>query len=83
MNIADLPPGMIDWSTVVPTAVPGDTGNALNRARQLGDIQVRIVEYGAGYVADHWCHKGYILFVVSGALFKENRYCGTVPDNDC
>ena len=39
---------------------------------QIGDIQVRVVEYGVGYVADHWCHKGHILFVLTGTLTIEH-----------
>ena len=34
---------------------------------------MRIVDYGAGYVADHWCAKGHILLVVSGALVIEHQ----------
>ena len=41
-------------------------------SRQIGDIQVRVVEYGVGYVADHWCHKGHILFVLTGTLTIEH-----------
>jgi hypothetical protein len=73
MNIADLPPGMIDWPRIARTVLAGEAGNASGRAQQLGDIQVRIVEYSAGYLADHWCHKGHILFVVSGALVIEHQ----------
>jgi quercetin dioxygenase-like cupin family protein len=73
MNIAHLPPGMIDWSAVTSTVLAGETGHASGRARQLGDIQLRVVEYSAGYLADHWCHKGHILYVLSGALVIEHR----------
>jgi hypothetical protein len=32
---------------------------------------VRIVEYTPGYLADHWCAKGHILFCIGGELQTE------------
>ncbi len=59
MKLLDLPQGMIDWSLLQPrTIAPGETGSAAARMCLLGDTRVRLVEYGAGYVADHWCDKG-------------------------
>ncbi len=43
------------------------------RTRQLGEIQLRLVEYSAGYLADHWCHKGHIVFVVAGEIAIEHQ----------
>ena len=31
-------------------------------------IRVRMVEYSPGYLADHWCKKGHILFCLEGEL---------------
>jgi hypothetical protein len=73
MNLTNLPPDVTDWSMVPVTVHAGETGNATARARQMGDVQVRLVDYGPGYVADHWCAKGHILFVVAGALQIEHR----------
>ena len=41
---------------------------ALWRTQKFGDIRVRIVEYSAGYEADHWCSKGHVLFCMEGEL---------------
>jgi len=30
-----------------------------------------MVEYGPGYVADHWCHRGHVLLVLEGELLTE------------
>jgi hypothetical protein len=30
-----------------------------------------MVEYSAGYQADHWCRRGHVLLVLSGELFTE------------
>jgi hypothetical protein len=68
MRMTDIPFGTTDWSTVEPTTHAGDTGIATWRTRQFGEIRVRLVEYSPGYVADHWCDKGHIIFCVNGEL---------------
>lgn len=66
-----IPFEAVDWSTVEPTTHPGETGIALWRTRQFGTVRVRMVEYSAGYCADHWCQKGHILLVLDGVLDTE------------
>ncbi len=68
MQINHIPFGITDWQGVSPTRHPGDVGEALWRTRQFGDVRVRMVEYSAGYVADHWCEKGHILLCLDGEL---------------
>jgi hypothetical protein len=60
--------GSTDWSTVPPVRHAGETGEAIWRTQQFGPIRVRRVDYSAGYVADHWCSKGHVLFVLAGEL---------------
>ncbi|WP_151445531.1 DHCW motif cupin fold protein [Lacisediminimonas profundi] len=71
MRMQDIPFGTTDWSQVERTEHKGDLGTALWRTRVFGDIRVRVVEYSAGYVADHWCEKGHILFCLEGELHTE------------
>lgn len=71
MRMQDIPFGTTDWSQVECTEHKGDVGTALWRTRVFGDIRVRVVEYSAGYVADHWCEKGHILFCLEGELHTE------------
>lgn len=71
MKMSDIPFGTTDWSSVSPTTHAGETGEALWRTRQFGEIRVRLVEYSAGYLADHWCQKGHILLVLEGELLTE------------
>ncbi len=71
MQISDIPFGTTDWSTVPETVHPGETGTALWRTCQFGDVRVRIVEYSPGYLADHWCSKGHILYVLQGVLHTQ------------
>ena len=73
MEFPEMPLGVIDWAGVAVETVAGTTGAASGRAVQQGDVQMRVVDYGAGYVADHWCAKGHILFVVSGNLAIEHQ----------
>ena len=71
MKIGDLPFGTVDWSQVESTTHAGDTGEARWRTRQFGDVRVRMLEYSAGYCADHWCSKGHFLLCLSGELDTE------------
>jgi hypothetical protein len=71
MKISSIPFGTTDWSLVERTEHRGVTGMAYWRTCQFGDIRVRMVEYTAGYLADHWCVKGHILFCLEGELHTE------------
>jgi hypothetical protein len=71
MLLTDIPFGTTDWSSVEATEHPGEAGTARWRTRQFGAIRVRMVEYSAGYRADHWCEKGHILLCLDGELETE------------
>jgi len=53
MKISAIPFGTTDWSDVERIEHKGERGAAYWRTRQFGDIRVRMVEYTAGYLADH------------------------------
>ena len=38
---------------------------------QVGDVRIRHVEYAPGYLADHWCDRGHILYVLEGSIVSE------------
>ncbi|HEU5137913.1 MAG TPA: DHCW motif cupin fold protein [Steroidobacteraceae bacterium] len=71
MNIADLPFGTVDWNAIDPIVHPGAMGEAHWRTRHFGNVRVRVLEYSAGYLADHWCTKGHFLFCLEGELETE------------
>ena len=71
MKMSNIPFGATDWSQVPRTEHPGVTGVAHWRTLQFGEIRVRMIEYSAGYLADHWCNKGHILLCLSGQLDTE------------
>jgi hypothetical protein len=62
MKIPPLPFTVTDWSEVAPTVHPGETGEAIWRTFTIGDLRVRQVEYTPGYLADHWCDLGHVLY---------------------
>ena len=71
VNIVDLPFCTTDWALVERVAHDGERGTAWWRTQQFGSIRVRMVEYSAGYIADHWCEKGHILLCLRGELHTE------------
>lgn len=71
MDINNLPFCVTNWKDITPTQHAGDSGFALWHTQQFGAIRVRMVEYSAGYVADHWCKKGHVLLCLAGELHTE------------
>lgn len=57
-----------DWTKVDSVEYPGETGIATWRTVMMGDARIRRVDYSPGYLADHWCDRGHVLFVLSGEL---------------
>lgn len=68
MKMAAFPMSITDWTRVESSKHPGETGFALWKTLNFGDIRVRMVEYSPGYAADHWCAKGHVIFCLSGGL---------------
>ncbi|MBI2427360.1 MAG: DHCW motif cupin fold protein [Ignavibacteriales bacterium] len=66
-----IPFTLTDWSLVHTERRDGEKGFALWKVQHFGNIRVRMVEYSPGYVADHWCDKGHIVFCVNGEMTTE------------
>jgi hypothetical protein len=73
MKLEQIPFQVVDWAGLEPTIHSGETGSATWRTQTAGDVRSRIVEYSAGYVADHWCERGHVVFVIEGELLTELR----------
>lgn len=73
MKLPPMPFTVTDWQSIEPTVHPGETGHALWRTFTAADLRVRLVEYSPGYLADHWCDRGHVLFVLEGELETELR----------
>ncbi|HGH4624787.1 TPA: DHCW motif cupin fold protein [Enterobacter hormaechei] len=71
MKLPDQRFSVVDWRILETTEHPGDAGMALARTVNLDDIRIRVVEYSPGYIADHWCDRGHILYLIEGDLQTE------------
>ncbi|NUP10690.1 MAG: DHCW motif cupin fold protein [Polyangiaceae bacterium] len=71
MKLDQIPFQPIDWNALAPTQHAGESGGATWRTRECGDVRTRIVEYSPGYVADHWCERGHVVFVFEGEMTTE------------
>ncbi|MBA2680118.1 MAG: DHCW motif cupin fold protein [Ktedonobacteraceae bacterium] len=71
MKLVNIPFNTTDWSTIEAIPHSGETGQAIWRTQFFGNMRVRMVEYTAGYLADHWCQKGHVLLVLEGELETE------------
>ena len=68
----NIPFQAIDWSVVPKTEHKGETGTAFWQTVQLPGLRIRMVEYTAGYLADHWCRKGHIVHCLEGEFVSES-----------
>jgi hypothetical protein len=73
MKLIGVAEGVTDWPKIAATRTAGASGFFDARARLAGDVQQRLVAYGPGYLADHWCAKGHVLYVIAGALVIEHE----------
>ncbi len=71
MKMSDIPFGTTHWSLVERTEHQGERGAAYWRTCTFGAVRVRMIEYTAGYLADHWCSKGHVLLCLEGELHTE------------
>lgn len=71
VNPNNIPFQLIDWSAVPEEKHKGETGFALWKTQQFGDLRIRMIEYSANYKADHWCEKGHIIFCIEGEMDTE------------
>jgi hypothetical protein len=71
VKLKNIPFETVDWTALAGVEHPGEAGVAVWRTQQFGEIRVRMVEYSAGYRADHWCEKGHLLLCYRGELHTE------------
>jgi quercetin dioxygenase-like cupin family protein len=69
--MSSIPFQTIDWSTIAKTEHKDETGTSFWQTLQYPGLRIRIVEYSAGYLADHWCQKGHILYCLEGEFVSE------------
>ncbi|TWI98825.1 hypothetical protein JN11_03013 [Mucilaginibacter frigoritolerans] len=71
MDFENIPFQVINWDQVAKTTHPGSTGIAFWQTIQFSGLRVRVVEYTKGYLADHWCRKGHIVYCLEGGFITE------------
>lgn len=69
--MSNIPFQTIDWAIIPKTIHPGETGTAYWQTLQFDGLRIRMVEYSAGYLADHWCQKGHIVHCLEGEFVSE------------
>ena len=62
---------IIDWDSISKAEHLGEQGTSFWQTLQLDALRIRIVEYSAGYLADHWCQKGHIVHCLEGEFISE------------
>lgn len=69
--MSNIPFQTIDWTSVKKVEYQGETGTAIWQTIHFDGLRIRLVEYSAGYVADHWCQKGHIVHCLEGEFTSE------------
>jgi len=71
MNTNNIPFTLVNWNDVPPNVHQGETGHALWRDVEFGELHVHMAEYSPGYKAADWCSTGHVLLVLKGTLITE------------
>ena len=71
MKLAPFPFQTLDWTSIPKEEHKGITGSAYWQTFMMNDIRIRMLEYSPGYLADHWCKKGHIIFCLEGEMQTE------------
>jgi hypothetical protein len=73
VKLHEIPFQAIDWTAIAPVIHGGAPGEAWWRTLELGNVRARVVDYSPGYIADHWCERGHVVYVLAGELVTELR----------
>ncbi|MDB5030281.1 DHCW motif cupin fold protein [Mucilaginibacter sp.] len=73
MTDKNIPFQVINWDMIEKVNYPGEEGSSTWQTLQFTGLRIRIVEYSAGYVADHWCQKGHIVHCLEGEFITEQE----------
>jgi len=73
MSKQNIPFQTIDWSLIPKIEYQGEKGAAFWQTVQFGGLRIRIVKYSKGYLADHWCQRGHIVYCLEGEFITEQE----------
>ena len=68
-----IPFQLIKWEMVPATEHPGEKGSSAWKTLQYEGLRVRLVDYSAGYMADHWCRKGHLVHCLEGEFTSQMK----------
>ena len=68
---AGIPFRVFHWHDTPVERHEGIGAGALWQVLQLPGLRIRNVTYEPGYLADHWCSKGHIVYCLEGSLQTE------------
>jgi hypothetical protein len=71
--MSKIPFQIIDWNNISKEEHRGKEGTSFWQTLLYDGLRVRIVEYNAGYFADHWCKKGHIVHCLEGEVINEQE----------
>jgi quercetin dioxygenase-like cupin family protein len=71
MKIQEHPFTTINWGKIEKEKHNGEKGFALWQTIMMGNIRIRMVQYSKGYIADHWCNKGHVIYCIKGKMKTE------------
>lgn len=66
-----IPFQTVNWETIEKTEHASESGTAIWQTIMLDGLRIRLVEYSAGYAADHWCEKGHVVYCLEGEFISE------------
>ncbi|MBK9254619.1 MAG: DHCW motif cupin fold protein [Saprospiraceae bacterium] len=69
--MTNIPFQTIDWTSIEKIEYEGENGVAIWKTIQFEGLRIRMVEYSANYLADHWCQKGHIVHCLEGEFVSE------------
>lgn len=67
----EIPFQLINWNKIPKEDHKGESGIAYWQTVQFNGLRIRLVEYSPGYIADHWCQKGHIVYCLEGDFTSE------------
>lgn len=67
----NIPFSTFDWANVEKIEHKGETRTSIWQTIQLYNLRIRIVQYSANYLADHWCQKGHIVHCLEGEFISK------------
>jgi hypothetical protein len=71
--MSNIPYSNIDWTNIPKKVYKGEKGITTSKTIQYPGLRIRIIEYSDGYLADHWCQKGHIVFCLEGEPINEHQ----------